>query len=100
MRMLVLALACLVAAGCDEATHSSFHDSGIGPFKQIGDPCSADVPPTSECGYWPQFYCSDAGACTSVCASDTDCVGGLVCFGAGDMSAGQCQRPAPSSDGG
>jgi len=99
MRMLIAVFACLVAGGCDETTHSSNHDAGLGPFKQIGEPCAPDGPPTSECGYWPQFYCSDSGACTSACNSDGDCPSGSSCSGAEDMAAGQC-RANSNLDGG
>jgi len=100
MRMLIAVFACFVAAGCDETTHSSYHDAGFGPFKQMGASCAPNTPPTSECGYWPQFYCSESGVCTSACNTEGDCPAGFSCVGAGDMEAGQCRSTAATSDGG
>ncbi|MEO6951769.1 MAG: hypothetical protein ABI321_08140 [Polyangia bacterium] len=83
------ALICfLLLAGCHEANKSSFHDAGL--FKSIGDPCSPDVAPDSECGYPPQFYCSSAGVCASACNGDDDCVTGM-CVGATATMVGECR---------
>ena len=57
----------LGVAGCDDTVHSSFYDLGSLSFKHIGDPCHPDVPPKSECGFAPQFYCSSGGVCASAC---------------------------------
>ena len=85
---------------CDETMHSNFHDLGATPFKHIGEPCQPDVPPTSECGYPPQFYCSISQVCASACSSNADCSDGSVCVGSGDMSVGECRQPADLGDGG
>lgn len=101
MRILIFALfAGAALVGCDETTHSNYHDLGIGPFKHIGDACSPDVPPNSECGYAPQFYCSSTGVCASACNTEADCNDGARCVGAGDMAAGECRQPMGPTDGG
>lgn len=97
MRTLLFAL--LFAAGCDEHHRSGASDLGATGFKRIGAPCRPDTPPTSECGYAPQFYCSPAGVCASACNADADCDGGAVCVGAGDMVAGECQLRAVTDGG-
>ena len=82
------ALIFLLLAGCHEANRSTFNDAGI--FKMIGEPCSPDVAPDSECGYPPQFYCSSAGSCASACNGDDDCVTG-TCVGATATTVGECR---------
>jgi hypothetical protein len=98
--LLLIALSSTAYIGCDEPMQSNFHDLGIAPFKHIGDACKPDVPPTSECGYPPRYYCSTFGVCASACNTNADCSGGSVCMGSGDMSAGECRLPAGPADGG
>jgi hypothetical protein len=95
----VLMILVVVCGACDETQHSNFYDLGAVTFKHIGDPCRPDVPPNSECGYWPRFYCTPGGICTSACHTPSDCGDGAVCVGAGDMVAGEC-RLAGFADGG
>jgi hypothetical protein len=98
MRTIMMALALALVAGCDETEHSSFHpDFGI-TAAPIGTACVSDTPPASVCGYWPQHFCSDAGACAAVCNVDGDCPSGSACVGAADLKAGDCRLSA--SDGG
>ena len=78
----------LLLAGCHEANHSNFYDAGV--FKNVGDPCAPDVPPDSECGYAPQFYCSSSGVCASACNGDDDCVTG-TCVVASSAAVGECR---------
>ncbi len=88
----LLALFCaLISVGCDETEHSNYYDLGFPPFLHIGDSCTPDTPPTSECGYAPQYYCTKAGICASACNTTADCVDGSICIGAGDMSVGECR---------
>jgi hypothetical protein len=96
MRALLTILALLFVGGCDETEHSNFHpDFGIGALP-IGTACAPDTPPTSECGYWPQFHCSAAGVCAATCrAGDgdgggADCPSGSACVGANDLGVGEC----------
>ncbi len=94
MRTIIFTLVVLfLGAGCDETTHSNTYGDLNGLFKHIGDPCSADVPPNSQCGFPPQFYCSMHGMCASACNADADCGDGAKCIGAGDMTAGECRLP-------
>lgn len=93
MRAIFFVFAVLLSAGCEVDHHSNFYDLG-NSFKHIGEPCTADVPPNSVCGYTPQFYCSKGGVCASACNADADCTDGSVCVGAADMGAGECRLPS------
>lgn len=99
MKTILLSLALVWVAGCQDDRPSNFYDLGVRPFKSLGDRCTPDVAPNSECGYPPQFYCSAAGVCASACNVDADCAAGAKCVGAGDMTAGECQLPT-GGDGG
>ena len=90
----------VISMGCDETMQSNYHDLGIAPFKHIGEACQPDVPPSSECGYAPQFYCSASGVCASACNRNGDCPDGSACVGAGDMSVGECRQVTTVIDGG
>ena len=95
MRAIVMVLTVGLAVGCDETEHSNFHpDFGIGALP-IGAACAPDAPPTSECGYWPQFHCSAAGVCTATClmvdgGGGGACPSGSACLGANDLGVGEC----------
>lgn len=89
-----------LGAGCDEAPQSNYYDLGVQTTKHLGDPCSPDIPPRSQCGFAPQFYCTAGGICASACNTDADCGDGARCVGSGDMMVGECRLPASPSDGG
>jgi len=98
MRIL-LTMALLLAAGCDETHHSSFYDLGVA-FTPIGGACRPDAAQGSECGYPPQFYCTAAGVCASACRTADDCPAGATCVGAGPDVAGECRLASATADGG
>lgn len=99
MRNLYFVLLLSFAASCDEPPQSNYYDLGAQSFKHLGEPCSPDVPPSSQCGYAPQFYCASSGLCASACNTNADCGDGARCVGSGDMTAGECRLPA-LADGG
>lgn len=99
-QLLAAVAALTFASGCDESMSSNYYDLGSQTFKRIGQSCLPDTPPTSECGYAPQFYCSAGKSCASACNTNADCRDGSICVGSGDMIAGECRQPATVTDGG
>jgi hypothetical protein len=93
MRTLLVLLALFAVGACDDQRHGAAFDLGADPFKPIGAPCAPDTPPTSQCGYPPQFYCAPTGLCASACNRDADCPDGAVCVGKSDAAVGECRQP-------
>lgn len=89
-----------LSPGCDEARRSNYYDLGDRSFKHIGDPCQPDVAPSSECGYWPQFYCSANGSCASACNSNADCSDNSACVGSSSQTVGECRLASTPVDAG
>lgn len=102
MFLLGASVACLLAVtlpACEESMRSNYYDLGAQAFKRLGEPCQPDVPPASECGYAPQFYCSAGGTCASACSRDADCGDGASCVGKSADSVGECRLPTDGGSG-